>query len=179
MGAMPPFKKLGSNMFSTPKAPGNIGQKIGQTKTGKDVMSHTKPGAYKGFEPADHNDAMNAHYSHYMDSKDPKKSAHHLNMAKWHMQARDRGEKMLGKSGAPGTLVGSNALEVEHIARIKKMARESYALSKNKSDLENMISTKHPTLGKAEVIAVAKMVLYRLTKEEEKKLEKIYKKIKA
>lgn len=59
-------------------------QKIGATKSGKDVMSHDHYTYSTGFTEQDHKDAANAHYSAFENSRDPAEKKQHLKMTQFH-----------------------------------------------------------------------------------------------
>jgi hypothetical protein len=66
---------------------------IGQTKSGKDVMSHLKPNDYKGWSTQDHRDAGNIHYSNAEAGKGVP-GATHFDSAKRHLAFANKSEPM-------------------------------------------------------------------------------------
>jgi len=163
-----------------PKMQGK-GSVLGQTKSGKDVFARSHPHEYSGFSSQDHSDAMNHHYNAAMNTSDYKQKNHHLGAAKLHSALRDRKEtteqrpaqnwksrQNFGKSAdvAPSAKVNGDALMKEKIDGI-------YKTFAKKSELEKRIQEKHPTLNKHEVVALAKMVVYKREEELEKTLAKL------
>jgi len=70
----------------------DLGKQIGQTKSGKAVMSHAKPLDYKGWSAQDHRDAANIHYAHAEEGKGIP-GATHFDTAKRHMAIAGREER--------------------------------------------------------------------------------------
>jgi len=66
---------------------------IGQTKSGKDVMSHLKPQDYKGWSSQDHRDAGNIHYTNAEEGKGVP-GATHFDSAKRHLAFANKSEPM-------------------------------------------------------------------------------------
>jgi len=79
-----------TKLLQTPNISQNpFGNKIGQTKSGKDIFQSAKPMDYKEWSADDHHDAMNVHIN-ATSGKDFKTANRHRLMAQWHGQARDR-----------------------------------------------------------------------------------------
>jgi hypothetical protein len=145
------------------------GQSLGQTKSGKSIFSGSHPKEYHGFTSQDHSDAMNTHYNAAMNTSDYKTKNAHLGMAKLHSAYRNKTEGSgFGKSAdvAPSLKTGNVALTKEKIDGI-------YKTFEKKAELEKRIKAKHPTLNKHEVLALAKMVVYKKEEELEETLAKL------
>lgn len=85
---------------ATPKLPGstnNPGRHIGNTKSGKGIMSHARIHEYHGFSSQDHNDAAHLHHAAAQAATDPKTGAHHLDKMKLHLQAGKTAEMREGR----------------------------------------------------------------------------------
>jgi hypothetical protein len=186
----------------------SMGGHVGQTKSGKNIFSHAKPNQYGNLNSQDHTDAMNIHYKTAQDAANPEhpsyspmKAAHHMNMSKMHMKARDDAEKreqrfatgkkmqadkaiyggIVKKSQdvAPSQLTGLSALQREQfIGKIKKQASEAYEKLPNKQKLVKSIMDNNPNLLKHQAETLVKMSAYRDMKKAEDKLSKLHKKIK-
>jgi hypothetical protein len=135
-----------------PKLPGatnNPGAHVGNTKTGKAVMSHARIHEYHGFSAADHHDAASLHHAAAQKATNPKMGNHHLDRMKLHLQAGKTAEfrenrpartavaiaakqkMILGKTMdagqgnvAPSQLTGTAALSREWLVNGKKKKLE-------------------------------------------------------
>jgi len=85
-----PAPKLRNPMASPSSLPG---KKIGQTKSGMDVMSHQRAREYKGFSAQDHAEAANLHHGAAQASKDPRMGRHHLDQMNFHLAHARQGER--------------------------------------------------------------------------------------
>lgn len=75
---------------AAPKLPGptnNPGRELGQTKSGKMILSHARIHEYHGFGSADHQDAANMHHEAAQKATNPVDGRHHLDKMKLHLQA--------------------------------------------------------------------------------------------
>ncbi len=148
--------------------------KLGTTKSGKDVFGHKKVHEYKDFNSQDHKDAANLHYEAAQKAKKPQAGAHHWDKMRLHTSAagtatdREKRTKMTkamtAGSGmaAPGNLTQGAALAKESLGRSKhknqwlKRAEELYNKWDKKEEFRSFMQKRLPKLALGEIDAIGK-----------------------
>lgn len=180
--AMAPQKqapKTAAPAPAKPQAPvSNIqgqGSVLGQTKSGKDVFSHSQPRNYVNFTSQDHSDAMNHHYNLSLNTQNYKEKNHHIGMAKLHGAFRDRKEAVEKRSVVKKSVDVAPSMKVNGNALAREKVEDMYRTFEKKEQLEALIKRKYPQMNRSEVVALAKMTVYK----KEKDLEKILSSLKV
>ncbi len=129
---------------------------IALTSTNKPIMKNLPAAYYRDFGKSEHEEAAEAHkaLAGYMKGA---VARYHLRKHEEHLNAANTLSKA---DAAPSTLVNNAALEKENI---KKTATKLFEKTKNGEKLAEFISKKHG-LSKAEGVAMAKMLAYRIAK---------------
>jgi hypothetical protein len=168
------------------------GSVLGQTKTGKDIFTHTRASDYKNFTSADHHDAFQAHFNASRSAKDNQGVLHHNKMANWHQLARDRAEKRAEgiqselsqrreaakQAAVKKTLTAGGgdvipANKIQGAALVREEAEHAFKTWKHSEGMLKFLRKSQPELSESQRLAMAKMAAYRAFKKAENELKAI------